>query len=267
MDKNAPIGVFDSGIGGLTVAAALSKSLPKEQLIYFGDTANLPYGEKSVETVQNYAKNIAEYLYNQGCKMLVIACNTASAAAYETLREIWAGRMLIVDVINPLIAFVSQKNYKKIGVIATKATVRTDIYNKKLLANNPDLLVTSLATGLLASMIEEGFVANEISHSVIHKYLSYPDFEEIEALLLACTHYPLIKNEIESYFKHKVAVFDSVEAVKDKVLYLLNLFDLISTATPKAENQFLVSDYTESFSKTAAVFYGQHLDIKQVRLL
>ncbi len=267
MDKNAPIGVFDSGIGGLTVAAALSQALPREQLIYFGDTAHLPYGEKSTETVQNYAQNIARYLYAQGCKMLVIACNTASAAAYELLRQEWAGKMLIVDVINPLVAFVAQKKYKKVGVIATKATVRTDIYNKKLLENNPNLFVASLATGLLASMIEEGFVNNEISHSVIHKYLSYPDFEEIEALLLACTHYPLIKKEIEAYFNHKVAIFDSVEAVKDKVVYLLNLFNLFNTenTSPQA-NIFLVSDYTDAFARTAAIFYGQSLDIKQVRL-
>jgi len=266
MNKNAPIGVFDSGIGGLTVAAALSKALPREQLIYFGDTAHLPYGEKSTETVQNYSQAIARYLYEQGCKMLVIACNTASAAAYEVLRQEWAGKMLIVDVINPLVAFIGQKNYRKVGVIATKATVRTDIYNKKLLENNPNLFVASLATGLLASMIEEGFVNNEISYSVIHKYLSYPDFEEIEALLLACTHYPLIKKEIEAYFNHKVAVFDSVEAVKDTVVYLLNLFNLFNTETDKKDNIFLVSDYTDAFARTAAIFYGQSLHIKQISI-
>lgn len=262
----SPIGIFDSGIGGLTVARALADALPNEQLIYIGDTAHLPYGQKSEAAILGYARSIAEYLYQRGCKMVVIACNTASAAAYEELQRIWAGRMLIVDVISPLVEDIARREYQKVGVIATKATIRSDIYARKLTTLRPDIEVISLATALLAQIIEEGFFNNQISASVLHQYLSYPDFEDIEALLLACTHYPLIRKEIDEYFGGRVAIFDSVDTVVAKVIEQLTQHQLLAdqpfSGDSYAQYEFLVSDYTQSFQQTTAIFYQKHIPLR-----
>jgi glutamate racemase len=264
---SSPIGIFDSGIGGLTVARALADALPNEQLIYIGDTAHLPYGQKSEAAILSYAKSITQYLYDSGCKLVVIACNTASAAAYEALQELWAGKMLIVDVITPLVEDIARRGFAKVGVIATKATVRSDIYARKLLALQPEIEVASLATSLLAQMIEEGFFNNQISESVLAQYLSYPDFEDIQALLLACTHYPLIRKEITSYFGGRVQVFDSVDTVVEKVKKMLTQHNLLQTnpyinSEKAAQYQFLVSDYTQAFQQTTAIFYQKHIPLQ-----
>lgn len=263
MDKrNAPIGIFDSGIGGLTVAAAVAKALPEESIVYFGDTAHLPYGEKSAASILAYAEGIADFLLDQGCKMLIIACNSASAVAYEALKIRLEGKVDVVDVISPLVELVGTQNFKKVGVVATKATVRSDVYPLKLHQICPDMEVVSLATGMLAAMIEEGFVNNEISQVVLHKYLTYPDFSDINALLLACTHYPLIRPEIQDFYGSRVAVFDSVDAVIKRVQYLLDQSGLRNVQKVSGTHHFYVSEYTYSFEQATAIFYQQQLQLK-----
>ncbi len=265
-DITAPIGIFDSGIGGLTVASAIKNLLPKESFIYFGDTAHLPYGEKSIASIQEYALEIADFLVSKGCKMIVIACNTASAAAYEVLKKKYQHDIPVIDVISPLVDFIVKKDFKKIGVLATKATVRSDVYSKKIAEQNENIEVVSLASGLLASMIEEGFFNNEISNVVLHKYLTYPDFEDIDALLLACTHYPLIKNEIEQFYDRKVKVFDSVDEVAKKVELELNRYDLLNVSSFQPKDLFFVSDYTLSFEQTTKIFYKQQVQLEIAKL-
>ena len=264
--NNAPIGIFDSGIGGLTVASAINKRFPNESILYFGDTAHLPYGEKSVASIQKYSLEISDFLIEKGCKMIVIACNTASAAAFELIHEKFGSKIPVVDVISPLVNLIASKNYNKIGVMATKATVRSDVYNKKIHELKSNTEVVSLATGLLATMIEEGFFNNDISHAILHKYLTYPDFEDIDALLLACTHYPLIKAEIESFYKGKVAVYDSVDAVTSKIGALLDTYNLLSDGKSKLANRFFVSDYTQSFEQTTRIFYQQEVNLEVANL-
>lgn len=261
--NQAPIGIFDSGIGGLTVAAAINKAYPKESIIYFGDTAHLPYGEKSIESIQKYSLEIAEFLIGMGCKMIVIACNSASAAAYELLNEKFGHKIPIVDVISPLVELIASKHFKKVGVMATKATVRSDVYNKKLIELKPGIEVTSLSAGLLVTMIEEGFFNNDISYAVLYKYLTYPDFENINALLLACTHYPLIKTEIEAFYNGAVEVYDSVDSVTAKVGELLNSKNMLNNGEEEPYKRFFVSDYTESFELTTRIFYKDkvHLEV------
>ena len=172
MSSSLPIGIFDSGIGGLTVANAIRKILPNEQLIYFGDTAHMPYGDKSPEAVKFYSLKIAKFLLDKKCKMIVIACNTASAHAFHELVHFLGERIPIINVIDPVVDLMVQKgNAQKIGVIGTKSTIRSDIYAKKFKAANPDIQVSSLATPLLAPMIEEGFFNNNISKTVINSYL------------------------------------------------------------------------------------------------
>ncbi|MEM9921712.1 MAG: glutamate racemase, partial [Bacteroidota bacterium] len=190
---NQPIGVFDSGIGGLTVANAIIRHLPKEQIVYFGDTAHLPYGDKSADAIRYYCIKISKFLLDQGCKMIVIACNSASSAAYNILLDFFEGQTLFVNVVDPLVQTVVNKRFQKVGVIATKATVRSDIYRLKLLERQPNLKVASLATPLLAPMIEEGYAQNKIGQAILENYLSDTSLKDIEALLLSCTHYPLIR--------------------------------------------------------------------------
>jgi glutamate racemase len=264
--SKAPIGIFDSGIGGLTVASSVSKSFPNESILYFGDTAHLPYGEKSIESIQKYAIEITDFLLEKGCKMIVIACNSASAAAYELLSEKYGDRVPVVDVISPLVELIASKSFDKVGVMATKATVRSDVYNKKLIELKPGIEVVSLAAGLLVTMIEEGFFNNDISHAVLHKYLTYPDFEDIEALLLACTHFPLLKPEIEAFYKGRVAVYDSVDSVTDKIGRLLKLNNLLNESNEEPIKRFFVSDYTESFEQTTRIFYKNKVNLEVASL-
>lgn len=265
MKNQQPIGIFDSGIGGLTVANAVSRYLPNESIIYFGDTVHLPYGDKSAEAIRQYSVGITHFLLEQGCKMVVVACNTAASAAYDTLKSYFADRVLLVDVVDPLVEEVSQHNFKKAGVIATKATISSGIYERKLKEALPQAEIVSLATPLLVPMIEEGFFNNNISHTVLEQYLSRPEFEGIEALLLSCTHYPLIRKEIEAYFGGKVQVFDSTIPVARRVEELLRERGLLSPARVLA-NRFYVSDYTESFEKTTKLFYTEDINLAHLNI-
>lgn len=266
MTNQQPIGVFDSGIGGLTVAKAISEILPNERLIYYGDTAHMPYGEKSKELIRQYAWQITDFLLQQGCKAVVIACNTASAAAYEVLRDEFKGVVPVINVIDPMIeAVIADDSIKNVGVIATKTTVNSGVYQEKFSRRKPGLKYSVYATPLLASMIEEGFYNNNISHAVLETYLSNEALKDIDALVLACTHYPLIKREISAFYGGKVKIFDSAEVVAQKLKWILEKENLLS-AQKTGRDIFYVSDYTESFERTTNVFYGReiHLELRKI---
>lgn len=263
--RKKSIGIFDSGIGGLTVANAIQNALPEEHLIYFGDTAHLPYGDKSADAIRFYSLKISKFLLEQNCKMIVIACNSASSAAYETLLEFFDGRVLFVNVVDPLVEAVASKDYNEIGVIATKATIRSNIYRDKIKHKMQNVKIHSQATPLLAPMIEEGFFKGEISNSVIATYLGHEDFKSIDVLLLACTHYPLIKKEIQAYYDYKVDVLDSTDVVVNYVKEMLLAGDLLAEKREK-ENEFHVSDYTSSFEDTAKVFYGKNIELQTTNI-
>lgn len=261
MNNKKPIGIFDSGIGGLTVANAITKHLPSEEIIYFGDTAHLPYGEKSADAIRYYSITISKFLLEKGCKMIVIACNSASSAAYDVLVDFFSGQTLFVNVVDPLVDAATKEGYDKVGVIATKATINTSIYRRKLLEKQPGLHVASLATPLLVPMIEEGYFQNNISRAIIEDYLGRVDFENMNALLLACTHYPLIRKEIETYLGEKVRVFDSIDVVSARVHQLLRQHNLLNDQRRNA-HQFYVSDYTESFEETTRIFYEENIELE-----
>ncbi|MFK7807025.1 MAG: glutamate racemase [Saprospiraceae bacterium] len=259
-DKYQPIGVFDSGIGGLTVANAILKQLPNEQIIYFGDTAHLPYGDKSTDAICFYCLKIVKFLLEKNCKLIVIACNSASSAAYNVLIDFFAGQALFVSVVDPLVDAVVEKQFKNVGVIATKATIRSDVYRLKLMAKQPELNVISMATPLLVPMIEEGFFNDNISDTIIEKYLGDSSFKSIEALLLACTHYPLIRKNIETFLGPTVQVFDSNDVVAQAVRTKLKAMNLLSDEL-KSDHQFYVSDFTHSFEETTRLFYKEKIDL------
>ncbi len=253
--KEGPIGIFDSGVGGLTVAKAITEALPNESIVYYGDTKHLPYGEKSARAIIHYSEQISEYLVNKGCKCIIIACNSASTAAYEYLKESNRIRVPIIDVVNPLVQKVSELSVQKLGIIATRMTIRSDQYRKKLRLIKPTIEVSQMATPLLVPMIEEGFYRNDISEAIIRSYLDDPKFGDIEAMLLACTHYPLIKKEIKQVLGPAVQVLDSTDVVSKWLSKILIEKDLNNDSGKQVKHAFYVSDLTQSFERTARYFY------------
>lgn len=255
---NRPIGIFDSGIGGLTVASAIRKHLPNKTLIYFGDTVHLPYGDKSANSIKGYIKDITSFLAEQNCGHLIVACNSASSVLTKEL--IAPGFNSILNVIDPVVDEVCKsKTILKVGVIGTKRTINSHIYKKRILTKRPELEVIELATPLLAPMIEEGFIKNSIALAVIHEYLE--QLKDIDALILGCTHYPLIKQQISDFYENKVLLFDAPD------LIAIQLIELTSKEESSYENDhFYVSDFTKSFEDTAKLFFGQSIHLEEKRL-
>ena len=258
--QNAPIGIFDSGLGGLTVAKAIRNLLPNESIIYYGDTLHLPYGEKSPARIIEFSEAIVKYLISQDVKLIVIACNSASATAASKLRKKYHAQIEIRGVIRPMLSAVSQRGYKKIGLIGTQATVNSAVYKTLLKEYRKGIELQSLATPLLVPMIEEGFNKNAISQEVIKEYLGA--FENIDALLLACTHYPLIKEAVLDFFKPKIDVLDNAHFVAMDVQRFLKGKDLLSI-NDNREDRFLVSDYTQTFAKSASMFFGKKINVTE----
>ncbi len=258
-----PIGIFDSGIGGLTVAKAIASALPNESIVYFGDTAHLPYGDKSPDAIRYYSLKIVKFLLERDCKLIVIACNSAATAAHSVLMEFFSGQVPFVDVVNPLVDAVAKSSVRRVGIIATKATILSGVYQQKIAAINPNIEVRALATPLLVPMIEEGFVSGRISDAIIQNYLSDPTLAGIEAILLACTHYPLIKGRIQDFLGKKVAVLDSTDVVVDKVRQLLSDTGTVAIRKERS-HQFFVSDYTDSFEQTTRLFYKEEIHLEHI---
>tara|TARA_B100000900_G_scaffold156050_1_gene132677 strand:+ start:20677 stop:21471 length:795 start_codon:yes stop_codon:yes gene_type:complete len=264
VQKNLPIGIFDSGIGGLTVANAVQKALPNESILYFGDTEHLPYGEKSAEAIQQFSKRITEFLIRRGCKLIIVACNTASSVAHNIVKQTAEG-VPVINVIDPVVKHLATHCQKcHIGVIGTKGTTNSQVYPKKLHLLNSKVYVTSLATPLLAPMIEEGFYNDQLSKTVIESYLSNPKLRGINKLILACTHYPLIQEAIQKYYQGKVDIIDSASQVAESVKALLKKKSLLSNQAKK--HQFFVSDYTDSFEKSAKIFFHEEIYLKEIKL-
>jgi glutamate racemase len=260
-----PIGIFDSGIGGLTVVQSLVHQLPKENIIYFGDTAHLPYGDKSSATIQAYSVKIAHMLLQQQCKLILIACNSASTAAYELIKEYVAGKAIVMNVVDPVVLFLRDHySHKKIGLIGTRQTVYSNVYKKKIDELNRGIQLTSRATNLLASAIEE-FGNNGVTDSLVEEYLTHASLKDIDALLLACTHYPVVKNKIAAFFQHNVEIIDPSEAVAFAVKARLEEEKLINHGN-SGSKQFYVSDYTESFASGTKIFFQEDIKLEHYPL-
>ncbi len=265
-DSSAPIGIFDSGIGGMTVASAVTALMPREDIVYFGDTAHLPYGDKSTAAVQAYAIKICNVLLQQNCKVILIACNSASAAAYELVHEYAGSRAKVVNVIDPVIEYIRDRYPGRIiGLIGTKQTVLSNVYKKKTDGLEKGIVLKSLATPLLAPMIEEGFYDNQISESVIAQYLGDPELAGVEALILGCTHYPLIRKQIEDYYGGSVEILDSSEIVARALKATLEQHFLVNSGG-KGDRQFFVSDYTRSFEASTRIFFGEQIQLRHYPL-
>ncbi|MFZ0281730.1 MAG: glutamate racemase [Bacteroidales bacterium] len=260
--KEQAIGIFDSGVGGLTVAHAIKQILPGENLIYFGDTAHLPYGDKSAEAIKYYSKKITEFLLGYNAKVILVACNSASASAFDSLKQEFSDKTILIDVIDPVVDFLSGRNFRKIGVIGTKRTVSSGTYDQKLNKKSPKTTVISMATPLLVPMIEEGFIFDDISNAIIRTYLSNEVFSGIEALVLGCTHYPIIKNQISKFFNFNVEVVDSSRIVSLILRDTLEKNNLLND-TGIVNDQFFISDYTPYFEKIARMFFEGEINLKK----
>jgi len=264
--NKSPIGIFDSGIGGLTIANALKKTLPNESIIYFGDTRHLPYGEKSAKAIQKFSTDIAKFLLSNKCKAIIIACNSASSVAYHSVKNV-AKNIPVFNAIEPVIENIIDKiNFSNIGVIGTKATIQSKIYEKEIMTRCPSAKVFSLATPLLAPMIEEGFINEDISHTIIKNYLSNKKLKSIDYLILACTHYPLIYQEIKKYYLgSSVMLINSADIISKYIAKNLKNKNLLNKLK-HAEYHFYVSNYTKSFEKSAKFFFQEDLKLKEISI-
>jgi len=263
-----PIGIFDSGIGGLTVARAIAESLPGNPIVYFGDTAHLPYGEKSADLIRRYASRITEELLAMGCGAIVIACNSASTNALEVVREVAGVNVPVVDVVSPVVHQVASTFEKgRIGIIGTRATIDSGWYQRLL--EDEGFEVVAKATPLLASAIEEGFHEGRVSTALVEAYLGGPEFSEIEALILGCTHYPLIAEQIAAQLPDGVKIIDSATAVAASLKEsMASSAGAASQTVPSksATQRFLVSDLTQSFARGAQRFFGDEIELEERKL-
>ncbi len=260
--KDQPIGIFDSGVGGLTVAHAIKQMLPGESLIYFGDTAHLPYGDKSAESIRYYSQRITEFLLEHNSKVILVACNSASASAFDSLKKEFEGKAILIDVIDPVVDYLGTRNFDKIGVIGTKRTISSGTYEKKIKQKSPSTTVVSLATPLLVPMIEEGFIFDDISNAIIRTYLSNESLAGIQALILGCTHYPIIKNQIGKIFNFNVEVVDSARIVSMLLRDTLERNNLLNDSGI-VKDQFFISDYTDYFEKIAKMFFEGEINLRK----
>ena len=265
MRASYPIGIFDSGIGGLTVAKAVKEVFPNEKIIYYGDTAHLPYGDKSGELITHYSVNITDFLLKHDAKVILIACNSASASAFEEVQKHVGDRALVMNVIDPVVEYVAnQEGQKKVGVIGTKATVNSGMYERKLRNLSPDFDVISMATPLLAPMIEEGFIYDNISNAIIDAYLSNSPLNNLDSLILGCTHYPIIKNQIRRFYDFNVRVIDSGLIVAKELYKQLNSRNLLNHESQQSSaDEFYVSDYTAMFGKISRMFFEEDIPLQQ----
>jgi len=260
--KEQPIGIFDSGVGGLTVAHAIKQILPGESLVYFGDTAHLPYGDKSAESIRFYSGKITEFLLDHNSKVVLVACNSASASAFDTLMDEFKERVILIDVIDPVVDYLSTRNFRKIGVIGTKRTISSGTYDMKIREKVPGTNVVSMATPLLVPMIEEGFIFDDISNAIIRSYLSNDALSGIDALILGCTHYPIIRNQISKFFNFNVEVIDSARIVSLILRETLEKNNMLNDSG-KVSDKFFISDYTSYFEKIARMFFEGEINLKK----
>ena len=250
--RNAPVGVFDSGVGGLTVAREIMRHLPNENIIYFGDTARVPYGSKSKDNIIRYSRQIVNFLKTQDVKAIVIACNTASALALDVVRE--ENDIPIIGVIEPgARAALGVTQTKKIGVIGTEATIRSQMYDKIIKENEPDATVIGKACPLFVPLVEEGFAKHHVTGEIIDFYLQSFLETEIDSLILGCTHYPLLRSRIREYVGDKITL---VNPAYETAMDLKNLLqeakmDNPDVADEYASYKFYVSDAADKFKQFA----------------
>jgi len=263
MSDPRPIGVFDSGIGGLTVVKALRELLPNEDIFYLGDTARVPYGGKSATTVERYSLEMADMLLEENVKLVVIACNSASAVALGRLEQTLS--VPVIGVIKPgAQAAVAATRSQHVGVIGTRATIKSGAYERELRALNPDISVTARACPLLVPLIEEGWLDDGLTDHVIARYLGPLTQEGVDTLVLGCTHYPLLADAIGRFLAGKAKLVDSAHTCAKAVEQLLDRHSLRASRGGAASLQVALTDAPDTFLAVAR--RALQLEIGEVQL-
>ncbi len=257
--NNKAIGLFDSGIGGLTVLKAIEEALPKENLIYLGDTARVPYGNKSRETITRYSEENVNFLIQSGVKMVVVACNTASAWSLQYLQKNFS--IPILGVLEPgARAAVAATRTKEVGVIGTEGTISSASYSKAIHAIDPSIRVWGIACPLFVPLVEEGWIDGSITESIIRKYLSSFLKTPIDTLILGCTHYPLLKDMIAHVLGDSVTLVDSAEETARVAKTVLETSQLQKTSLEPRTETFFVTDFPDRFKQVGRSFLKRPLD-------
>ena len=269
IDTDLPIGIFDSGVGGLTVLNAIRAELPSENLVYLGDTARLPYGTKSPMSIARYATQAAAKLKEQGIKLLVVACNTASAVALDALRA-QMDPLEVIGVVEPgAAAAVTARPAASHLVLATEATVRLGAYRKAIESQDPGASVRESACELLVALAEEGWTRGAIANSVIERYLTddRDDAFQPDTIILGCTHFPLLKDAIQSVASDGVLLVDSASTTASVVSVALATAGLLRNPNGPGELRFLATDGATRFARVGGQFLGQPLDVSDVEIV
>jgi glutamate racemase len=259
------IGIFDSGVGGLTVVKEIKKLLPDTPIIYFGDTARLPYGNKSPETIQRYSSEIVKFLKSKGCKIIVIACNSASALTADYLREKYPELKIYDVVTSGTDAVVEATKSKKVGVIGTIATINSSIYKKKIAEINPEIQVFTKACPLFVSLVEENWIHRSETKKIARVYLRELKLKKVDTLLLGCTHYPLLEKLISGVMGGRTKVITSGEKLARELAKNMEPARNFSSSEA-GKDEYFVSDLTEHFEKLAEKILGKKVKIEKIQL-
>lgn len=255
--NSGPIGVFDSGIGGLTVLKELVSLLPHEQFLYLGDTARVPYGTRSRDVITTFAKELAEFLLKQKVKALVVACNTISATCIDEIRSL--SSIPVIDVIDPTVQYAVKKTKGTIGVIGTPATIKSTIYTKKIHALLPQSKVLSLACPLFVPLTEEGLIDHPVTKRIATEYLSSFKNSPIDTLILGCTHYPLLKKVIHEVLGDGITIIDSAHPTALKLQSVLREQELLSSSQTVRTPTFYFTDVTDREYEIIELFFGHQI--------
>ncbi len=255
--NNKGIGVFDSGVGGLTVVKEIMKQLPKETIYYLGDTARAPYGSKTKETIIRFSKEIISFLLRKDVKIIVVACNTSSALALNELRKEFEINIIGVIEAGARAAIDVSKN-KRIGIIGTKATINSQAYEKIIKKYDKRIMVFSYATPLLVPLVEEGWIFERETEIILAKYMNYFKDKDIDTLLLGCTHYPLLKPLIKK-INPRINIIDSAIEISKSIRILLETGGMLATKNNSKKSSFFVTDTPETFNKIAKLFLKEKM--------
>lgn len=263
---NFPIGVFDSGMGGLTVLRALKTTLPNESFIYLGDTARLPYGTKSQATVQQYAVQMVRALVERRIKALVVACNTATTAALPHLQTLLPDVPVLGVVVPGASAVVAATGNQRVAVLATETTIASQAYQQLISAQLPKAVISTRACSVLVALAEEGMVNNAVAREALTHYLS--EFTDEDTLLLGCTHFPVFKPLLATLLPKHVTIVDSAEATARSLSEVLRNHQLLTTnTTTLGRVHYLVTDSIKRFQQTGKIFLGEPLATDCIELI
>jgi len=262
--SNKPIGIFDSGVGGLTVLKSISEILPHENLIYFGDTARNPYGPRSKSTIEKYSEDICNFLQEFDVKFIVIACNTASAFAIDYLQKKFSNIPIMGVIVPGVEAAVEATDNGKIGVIGTVGTIQSGAYSKRLKEIDKKFVTFSQSCPLFVPVIEEGWMEHSIMPMVIEEYLVDIKKSNIDSLILGCTHYPIIKDKIQNYVGSEITIVDSAFTTAKSLTKELEKRSLTTTNKEKGTIRFYVSNEPEQFKKIGVLLFKDEINNVQL---